>query len=315
MIIVIASILPIILYILVLKLMDSFSLIRWKRLSVCMAYGVLCCLALYFITRATAIPEVDGVSIVPVLEEILKGWVMVVLVRKQKIRFLAETLIYGAAVGGGFALLENIIYLANFPQMELGTAIFRGLGCAFMHMGCTALIAAVALLLKEKPSVLAIPAAFIPSFVLHLLHNRMLLPFSLQLATTVAVFLVLFIFLFNLGEKKVYKWMDRSISTDVATLCSVRAGNFSETNAGKYLLQVREQFQPEVFFDMINFVELSLELKIEKQSRMLLSQAGFEPSEDEKASSEEKVREIAALRKLVGKTGLQVLAPMVQDKI
>ena len=64
---------------------------------------------------------------------------------------------------------------------------------------------------------------------------------------------------------------------------------------------------------MICYVQLSLELKIEKQSRMLLSQTGFDARATGKKEEEyrEKELELDALRKRIGKTGMGVLAPMV----
>lgn len=311
------SILPVILYLIVLKLLDSFSLVRWNKLLICLGYGVLCCLVLFLLPRFVRIPEVKGISIYPLFEEVLKGLIMVYLVRSNKIRFLAETLIYGASVGGGFALLENIIYFTSNPDMMLGTAIFRGFGCAFLHIGCTSMIATVLLLTKEKIPAVFTPAAYLPSIVLHFLHNQLSVAPSLKLVITIAVFFILFIFLFNLGEKKVYGWMDHSISVDIQTLSSIRSGNFSATKAGEYLLNVKEQFLPEVFFDMINYVELYLEIKIEKQRNMLLSQAGFdiEDAGGQNSDFNSKLAELESLRKFIGKTGYQVLSPLVRDNI
>lgn len=313
-----ASFLPILLYILLLKLMDSFSIVRWKRLLLCLLLGASSCLATYFISRITGGVEIGDVSVIPVFEEILKGGIMVFLVMKGNIKFLAETLIYGAAVGGGFALAENTFYLAANPDMLAGTAVFRGFGCAFLHIGCTALVSALTLILKNnKPVALFTALSFLPSCTLHILHNRMILSPVVQLAVTIGVFFVIFLVLFNLGEKKIYNWMDHSISIDIQTLSSIKAGNFSTTKAGQFLLDVKEQFQPEVFFDMVNCVELYLELKIEKQSRMLMKQAGFDlqDSEEDERSFSSRSRELAELKRFIGKTGCSVLKPLVHDDI
>lgn len=44
----------------------------------------------------------------PLVEEVLKGIVLAWLIVKNKFRFMAQCLIYGAAIGSGFSLLENI---------------------------------------------------------------------------------------------------------------------------------------------------------------------------------------------------------------
>ena len=51
-------------------------------------------------------------------------------------------MICGAAVGGGFSILENVFYLLLGDGMSMGTVLFRGLEVALIHMGCSAIIAA-----------------------------------------------------------------------------------------------------------------------------------------------------------------------------
>lgn len=309
-----ASILPITVFLIILELLNSFSLVKWPKLVGCICYGAAICGMLFLLSPLVSNREVGGLSIMPLLEEFFKAILVVALVLRRKIRFLVEALIYGAAVGGGFALAENVIYLIFNTDMSVGTSIFRGFSCASLHVGCTALIATIAVIVKDaKPAVLFMILGFIPSIILHYIHNGMMLNPATQLIISVSVFTILFIFLFSLGEKKIYKWMDHSISVDVQTLSSIKKGSFATTKAGMYLLDVKEQFAPEVFFDMIIYVELYLELKIEKQSRMLLSQAGF--GNEDKTSDEEyngKIQELANLRNQIGKTGLQVLGPLVQ---
>ena len=50
-----------------------------------------------------------------------------------------------------------------------------------------------------------------------------------------------------------------------------------------------------------------------KQSRMLLSQAGFTPDSKDDEAFRQKMDELAALRKQIGKTGFRILRPLVQD--
>lgn len=303
----IISLFPILLYLLVLKLLDSFALAKWTRLAQCFAYGIVCCAVLMMVAQYVKWEE-DWIS--PMLEEVLKGGIMLFLILRRKIRFLAEALIYGAAVGGGFSLLENIIYLAYNSDMMMGTAVCRGFGVAIMHMGCVALTAVILLLFQtQKYKVMVAIVSFLPSAMIHYAHNVVQLEATLHLTATILLFFVLFLMLFFYGEKKIYSWMDHSISIDVATLSAIRQGNFSLTDAGRYLLSVKEQVRPEVFFDMICYVQVHLELKIAKQSQMLLRQSGF--SVEEKPEDEEKKRELRTLQTQIGKTGNWLLAPII----
>ena len=108
--------------------------------------------------------------------------------------------------------------------------------------------------------------------------------------------------------------MDHSISVDIETLSSIKQGNFSTTKAGLYLLSVKEQFHPEVFFDIICYVEIYYEMVIEKQSLMLMQQAGFkdELSPEEQAARSAKEKEFKELRKRIGKSGNWILRPIIR---
>lgn len=314
---VVSSILPIILYLLALKMLDSFALVKWSKLGLCFGYGIICCALAFLLTSVLGMEsEYAGFSIMPLFEEVLKGLLMIYLVSRRKIKFLAEALIYGAAIGGGFSLLENLIYLGYNSDMNATSALFRGFGCAILHIGCTALCGSLMLLILDRIKFTpAIVLSLIPSILIHTIHNLSLLQPEGQLAIVILLFLGVFLIVFRLGEEKIYKWIDHSISTDIQTLSAIKEGNFSATKAGMYLLSVKEQFSPEIFFDMICYVQLYLEAKVNKQSQMLLRQAGFDDaagSIDEK-QFEEKIAELEVLKKNIGKTGYMVLSPLVKD--
>lgn len=308
----ILSLLPIAVYLLVLKMLDSFSLARWKVLLTGIGYGALCCVVAFFLSPGRA---------TPLVEELLKGGFAAYLICTKRIRFMPEALIYGAAAGAGFSLIENVIYLHFQPEMMAGTAIVRGFGCAILHIGCTALMATLLIMLSNSrlhfPSSAAI--SFIPPVLIHYAYNlaqenSLAEPMALM-SITIVLLLALFILLFAYGDKLIFRWMDHSISVDIQTLSAIRNGNFSSTKAGQYLLAVKEQFKPECFFDMICYVQLFLELKIEKQSYMLLCQAGFEGEAMGKTLEEHlaKKAELKSLKKSIGLTGMHVLAPLVSE--
>lgn len=319
----IISILPNLIYLLVLKALDSFALARFKLILRNMLFGLLWCALAFVLTNPVClgIPVAIGdFSLMPLIEEILKGCILAWLIARGKFRFMAQCLIYGAAIGSGFSLLENIIYFWFYPVMEIGTAVVRGFGCAILHMGCTALFATILLLVYKKlRNALGIILSILPSVAIHFLYNWVLsaglLKPAIVLAATVVLFIALFVFLFTFGEKKIYEWMDHSISNDIQTRAAIVTGNFSSTKTGEYLLSVKESFPPEVFFDMICYVQLLLEIRIDKQSDMLLRQAGFvdENAEKKHAERSAKKAELASLATQIGKTGMHVLSPIIQE--
>ncbi|MCQ2167674.1 MAG: PrsW family intramembrane metalloprotease [Bacteroidales bacterium] len=319
----IISILPNALYLLVLKALDSFALARFKLIVRNMLFGLLWCALAFVLTNPACMGlpvSIGGVSMMPLIEEVMKGAILAYLIARHKFRFMAQCLIYGAAIGSGFSLLENIIYFYFNPSMAVGTSIVRGFGCAILHMGCTALFATILLLVYKKFSnPFGIVISIVPSVTIHFLHNTVLekelISPMTALVLIIVIFIVLFILLFSYGEKKIYEWMDHSIGNDIRTRSAIISGNFSSTKSGEYLLGVKEQFPPEVFFDMICYMQLFLELRIDKQSDMLLRQAGFGKDEADTKHEERNAKkaELAALSRQIGRTGMRVLAPLIKD--
>lgn len=317
MIVFIASVLPIVMYLFVLMVMDGFALARWSMVIKCTAIGVAACLLLWLLAKTVSF-SIGDFSLMPLLEELLKGALLVYLVLGKRIRFMAEAIIYGAAIGGGFALLENIIYMCAAPDMHIATAIVRGLGSAVAHIGCTGLVACMLVLLANgKKTWLMVAASFIPSVLIHFLHNGISVPTIYKMAVMIVMFLFMFRLFFQIGNSKVYNWIDHSVSYDIQTLSAIRRGEFSMTKAGEYLLGIKSQFMPEVFFDMLCYVQTYLEIKIEKQSLMLLYDSGFSDAGADKIHEKhnEKKIELEALKKNIGKTGMSVLSPLIQDEI
>ncbi len=318
----IASLLPIALYLLVLMLMDGFALARWSKVINCAIAGVCSCLIMLLITKVSTLSAGNDFSLVPLFEEILKAAFIIYLILSRRIRFMAEAIIYGAAIGGGFALLENVIYLLANPDMHLATAIVRGMSTAILHIGCTSLIACMLMLLKnERQLWLMTIVSFVPSILIHFIHNYlhevMRVPAIYIMAALIILFLFLIRLFFKIGNSKIYNWIDHSVSYDIQTLSAIRRGDFASTKSGEYLLSVKNQFQPEVFFDMLCYIETYLDVKIEKQSLMLLYETGFKSEEFDKVYQKhlDKKTELEALTKTIGITGMSVLRPLILDAI
>ena len=319
---------PILAYILLLRLFDSFRLIRWGVLSAAILAGMAACVAVVaagYVMQRQALTAAESVWLFPLLEEAMKAAVALILIRRRNIVFFVEALVYGAAAGGGFALAENLIYVICNPGMMLGTALFRGISTAMLHIGCTALAASLILLYKNmyhggrRPTIVqnilcCMAAALVVA--IHLVFNLHLLPPLLQLVATVLIFLSLFVALGTYNESCIYRWLDHSITFDIQLLTAIRQGRLTETNTGEYLLTVRSQFPAEVFFDIICFMQLYLELVISGKSRMMLQQAGLDTplTADERQRHADMVKELYALRENIGVMGEIVLRPILRLK-
>lgn len=317
---------PTALFLLALYALDSFALVRKARLAVCVGSGVLVCLTLFCLSIPEGIPE----WIFPLVEEVLKSALLMWMVFKRRILFLAEALCYGGAAGAGFAMAENGLYLFYNPGMQVLPAIIRGVGTALLHMGCTAIFACLFLVVmshitgrsgssprRRRGSAEVATMYFLaiaPATAIHYIYNLFLLPVFLQMVVTVVFFLAVFVALSVYNERRIYKWMDDSISCDIKLLSAIRKGRLADTPAGKYLGSVREQFQPIVFFDILCYMQVYLELVVMGKSRMLLEQEGLAKplTEEEKESYDSMRAELKAIRRNIGFTGEQVLRPILR---
>ena len=307
---------PIYLYLGVLVLMDCFSLLRRDRVLMAMGLGMLAC----GVTVGVALLVGDH-PLIPALEEVLKGLVVLWLVRSRKAVFAIDAVLYGAAVGGGFGLLENIIFSYLNSDMTVWVALFRGMGTAIMHMGLTGMLG---VWLVSGNALLRFVPALLPSIGLHYLFNMFLINPILLLFIDLLCFTAIFAILFDKNVTAIHKWLDNTFVSDVQLLAAMRRGQFTQTPSGRYLLSVREQFKPEVFMDMYCYVMVYLELSIIAKRNLLLAEAGLstpqslpenQPQGSQPQPQEEKVQalraEFKALRKRIGKTGQIALAPLV----
>lgn len=136
----VASLLPIIIYILVVYKIDHFALVNKRRLLQLVVGGMLMALVCFglFSWLDGVLP--DGSH--PVVEEGVKAVPLLVLAGRKRMVFFIDSVICGAAVGGGFSILENLFYLVLGQDAGLGTMLFRGLEVALVHIGCSAVVAA-----------------------------------------------------------------------------------------------------------------------------------------------------------------------------
>ncbi|MEM7331762.1 MAG: PrsW family intramembrane metalloprotease [Chloroflexota bacterium] len=74
----------------------------------------------------------------PIIEELLKAVLLIVFVYQARLTYFVDGAIYGFAIGIGFAIIENTIYLSNSP--ELVTAMGRVFSTNLMHATATGLV-------------------------------------------------------------------------------------------------------------------------------------------------------------------------------
>ncbi|MEW5939118.1 MAG: PrsW family glutamic-type intramembrane protease, partial [Chloroflexota bacterium] len=69
----------------------------------------------------------------PILEEILKGAILVYLIRRTDFTYFVDGAIYGFTTGIGFAVFENVEYVFAHPDAALGLALARVFSTNLIH--------------------------------------------------------------------------------------------------------------------------------------------------------------------------------------
>ena len=325
---ILAALLPIAIYIYAVYKLDNFSLLSVKRLLtlvLCGMFTAVVCFGLFTLTGRLISEETSDI-INPVLEEVVKAIPLLILARQKKIVFFIDSVICGAAVGGGFSILENIFYLVLGDSLGIGTMLFRGLEVALIHMGCSASIAtafmfAVRLMERSKAKqvvnnsdVLMAVLLLIISPLLHVLHNVFHFNPLTQFIIVLGLMAGLLIWIYQYDEEMIHSWLDRGMDTQVHLLQSIQEGHLEKTNTGQFLMSVKKSFPPEVFFDVICFVQLHIELSVAAKSRFMIREAELElPLEDiQKETYLSQFKEFKILEKRLGKSAMMTIAPVVK---
>ena len=324
----VAAFLPVAIYIFVVYKLDNFALLSVKRLLLLVLCGMgaaLVCFGLFMLTDRF-MPERVSDFFVPVAEEIVKGIPLLVLARRKKIVFFIDSVICGAAVGGGFSILENIFYLVLGDPLAFGTVLFRGLEVALIHMGCSAIVAAALMFavrldgrrrahleIKRRDVWMAV-FLLLAAPALHVAHNTFHFNPLMQFIAVFGSMAGLLVWTYQYDGDMIHRWLDKGLDKQVDLFRSIQEGNLSETKTGQFLLSVKDSFSPEMFFDVICYVKLNVELSIAAKSRFMLREAKLDlPLEEEQARNIlAQYEEYCLLEKRLGQSARITIAPVVK---
>jgi len=308
----IVTLLPPIIFVLLLVWLDSFSLVKTSLLVSSFVWGCFSVAVAYLCITIIG-KWSDNLFAAPIIEEGIKGMGIVILIRMRKCAFFIDAAIYGAAIGAGFSFIENIVYIYYNPDMLLGTMLIRGFGTAIMHCGC---VISTATLLSwyagsKNHFTILYCIAPIPAIVFHTIYNAVTIQPILLLLVTIVSISLWTILLFSYNEKSIGKWMDDELSAEVTMLTALKQGHFSASKTGQYMLSIKEQFAPECYFDMFCYVRLYYELSLASKTNMMRAEAGFPVIKNK--DDADKVNEFYILRKRIGKTAVIALSPIIKS--
>lgn len=318
---------PVVLYIFVVYTLDNFSLVGIRDLMLLVGAGLLAAAACFGLFRLTDPFVSERVSdyLYPILEEAVKALPLWWLARRKKIAFFIDSVICGAAVGGGFSILENVLYLL-MGNLGIGTALFRGLEVALIHMGCSAIVAVALMftvrLLERRHARLPVKKSditmslflFFVAAILHILHNYLHPDPLLQFVVVFGSLGGLLVLVYQYDGDMIHRWLDRGLDKQVALMMDIQQGHLGETKTGQFLLSIKENFPAEVYFDIICYVQLYIELAVAAKSRFMTREAGLDEPLDEATRNRylEQYAEFKNLEKALGQSAKMTVAPVVK---
>src|SRR3984893_10672863 len=213
------GLLPVLGFLAVLLYLDSYKLVKLRAVITIVAAGALIAGASYVINGSVLhLARIDMTYfsryVAPVTEELLKGLVVVALIRTHRIGFLVDAAIFGFAVGTRFATVEHLYFLHLVPDAGMATWIVRGLGTAIMHGGATAIFAVMGLALLERTPEATV-RGLVPGFglavVLHSAFNHLLTSPKLATFAILIVLPPLLYAVFQRSEKAVGDWLGQGL--------------------------------------------------------------------------------------------------------
>lgn len=315
---IILSLSPVLLFLAGLVLLDSFKLVKFRSILIAIGVGGLSAIASLLVNTALVdVLPLEGRSypryVAPVVEEVLKAIYMVYLIRTKKVGFMVDAALFGFAIGAGFALVENVVYLRSMPHASLFVWAIRGFGTAVMHGGTTAIFAVLA---KNRSDVKSSEAlhVFLPglfvAMAVHSFFNHFFLPPEFMTIVILIILPSALLLVFKQSEQSTREWLGVGLDTDVELLRLITEGGVSNTKIGTYLRSLESRFRGEVLADMLCYLRVHLELSVKAKALLLMRSAGFDPPPDPEVEAQ--LKELQFLERSIGQTGKLLMKPFVR---
>jgi RsiW-degrading membrane proteinase PrsW (M82 family) len=283
------ALVPVLVLLAIFTWLDAFALMRLREILVLLLLGALAAGCAWPISGRMLDTLPIGFSnysrfIAPWIEEALKAIVMIGLFRFNRIGYKLDAVISGFAIGAGFSVVENILYLTLFPHYGIGTWLVRGLGTAVMHGTTLALLAAIAHELAERENrdaagdfnfnLLWFLPGYLVAVAIHTAFNQF--PDRPLIAMMgAAIFAPLAIMaIFHFGTAEAQGWLEAEAAEHRAQLDALRAGTWPDSPSGRKIAALAGRLDPEGAKRVRRYWELQAWLVLEAEEAMMEEAAG-----------------------------------------
>ena len=311
------AILPVLIFLVLLVLLDSFKLVAQRAILTSIALGAVAALAALVVNTGigAAIPISPTAFrryVSPLVEEGMKALPIVFLIRRSRVGFNVDAALHGFAVGAGFACAENLFYMRMLADSPVALWLVRGLGTAMMHGTATAIFATVSKMIMDRSSIVRsrfFVAGFLFAAALHSGFNHCVLPPLQMTALLLVIPPVVFIAVFDRSARATRAWLGTGFDKNAELLEMITTGDIQTTPVGQYLRALQQHFVPAVVADMLCYLRIRTELSMRAKVYLIAKEAGldFDVGHGLKADLEE----LAFLERSIGATGRVALQPFL----
>lgn len=326
------ALVPVFVFLAAFTFLDAFRLINAGELAALLAAGGLLAGLSYFANsylihwhQLDELP-IGGTNYTkysaPMLEETLKASLVFALFLRNRVGFMIDAAITGFAIGAGFSLVENVVYLYNYAeQANIGVWLVRGFGTAVMHGSATAAFGVVGQFLTERRMKVEgaryrlHPLLFIPGLLLailvHGLYNHFPKEPVLAMAVTLVVGPLSLVLVFFKSEHSAHNWLLSEYETHEHMLDAIRVGHFDESEAGRFVLSLSERFDADVVAAAFEYLKLHTELLAQAEQRLIAHETG-ELEDVAAADVRAEFQRLHALEARLGRVALMAIRPHLQ---
>jgi RsiW-degrading membrane proteinase PrsW (M82 family) len=302
--------------------LDAFKLVTWRQLAALLAGGGALAVASYFVNGQFLDTLPIGFSpfsrfVAPPIEETFKAALVLALFARNRIGFMVDAAIAGVAVGAGFSVVENGIYLSVFTHATIGVWLVRGFGTALMHAGCTALFAVVGQRLTERYAriearrhrfeALMFAPGLAAAITVHGIFNQFAPDPIIGMTLTLFLVPLILFFVFTRSEHAAHRWLLTEFESHQHMLDDIRAGRLADSPAGRFVAALGRHYPPSVGADMFRYIQVHTWLVTRAEADLIDREEGH--SVPISPAVREQLAELHALERRIGKSALMVLNP------
>jgi RsiW-degrading membrane proteinase PrsW (M82 family) len=316
----IVALTPVLLMALLFSWLDVFKLMSpWEMIG-CLLLGAAAALIAWPISGRMLDTLPIGYSfysriVAPFIEEALKGGALALLILNNRIGYKLDAVISGFAIGAGFSVIENIFYLARFPELATSAWLVRGLGTAVMHGTTTAILAATAHELGERSlrkegGQMFNPLWLLPGYLLaslvHLTFNQFPNHPMEDMVVTLVVAPLLLIGIMRLGEGETRQWLLEESEAHRRWLEEWKSGGFPSDTSGQRIAALAASLKPDQAALLRDYCIVKAELVLAAEEELMDGDRDLDEGQSDRLRAD--FARLEEIKQAIGRLGYAALS-------